>query len=84
MLSEPSRRSLRRTGSAKAHDLLLAAAGSIDPSTQAPPDQLSVYGSLLQVAAYTAAVDGRRSAARDLIGEASETAKRLRADANYR
>jgi transcriptional regulator with XRE-family HTH domain len=76
---------LRRTGRrAKAHDLLLAAAASIEPSKQATPDQLSVFGSLLQVAAYTAAVDGRRSAARDLIREASETARRLGTDANYR
>jgi transcriptional regulator with XRE-family HTH domain len=76
---------LRRTGRrAKAHDLLLSAATSIEPGGDTTPDQLSVFGSLLQVAAYTAAVDGNRSAARDLIREASQTARRLGTDANHR
>jgi len=76
---------LRRTGRrAKAHDLLLSAAASIEPGRQTTPDQLSVFGTLLQVAAYTAAVDGNRSAARDLIREAREAARRLGTDANHR
>jgi transcriptional regulator with XRE-family HTH domain len=76
---------LRRTGRrAKAHDLLLSAAADIQPGGKTTPDQLSVYGSLLQVAAYTAAVDGNRSAARDLIREASDVARRLSTDANHR
>lgn len=46
--------------------------------------QLSMYGTLLSVAAYTAAVDGDRSAAHDLIGEAAAAATRLGGDANHR
>jgi hypothetical protein len=43
-----------------------------------------VYGTLLQVAAYTAAVDGNRAAAHHLIAEAKAAADRLGRDANYR
>ena len=43
-----------------------------------------MYGTLLEVAAYTAAVDGNRHAASELIGEAKATATRLGRDANYR
>jgi transcriptional regulator with XRE-family HTH domain len=76
---------LRRTGrQAKAHDLLLSAASDIEPTGRTTPEQLSVYGTLLQVAAYTAAVDGNRSRASEYIGEAQVAAKRLGRDANYR
>jgi transcriptional regulator with XRE-family HTH domain len=76
---------LRRTGRrAKAHDLLLSAGTAIEPGRDTTPEQLSVYGTLLQVAAYTAAVDGNRATAYHLISEAKATAARLGRDANYR
>lgn len=76
---------LRRTGRrATAHDLLLSAAAAIEPGRSTTPEQLSMYGTLLQVAAYTAAVDGNRAAARHLIGEAQAAADRLGRNANYR
>lgn len=43
-----------------------------------------MYGSLLTTAAYTAAVDGNRSGAHELIGEAAVAAARLGRDANHR
>jgi hypothetical protein len=43
-----------------------------------------MYGTLLQTAAYTAAVDGDRSEARDLIAAAQAAARRLGRDANHR
>src|SRR5882724_8225891 len=46
--------------------------------TQCDAGQLSMYGTLLEVAAYTAAVDGSRGAATELIDEAQATATRLR------
>ena len=76
---------LRRTGRrARAHDLLLSAAAAIEPGRESTPDQLSVFGTLLEVAAYTAAVDGNRAVAHVLIGEAKETAGRLGKEANHR
>jgi len=76
---------LRRTGRrAKARDLLLSAAGDIEPGRGATPEQLSMYGMLLEVAAYTSAVDGNRASARELIGEAKAAAHRLGKNANYR
>ncbi|HET9896812.1 MAG TPA: hypothetical protein VFQ44_17915 [Streptosporangiaceae bacterium] len=76
---------LRRTGRrGKAHDFLLSAAAAIEPDRHTTLEQLSVYGTLLEVAAYTAAVDGNRASARDLIGEAKTAATRLGKDANYR
>jgi transcriptional regulator with XRE-family HTH domain len=76
---------LRRTGRGTiARDLLARAARDIEPSGQASPGQLSMYGTLLDVAAYTAAVDGRRSEASDYISEAHATATRLGRDANHR
>lgn len=69
---------LRRTGSrTSAREFLAAAARGIEPRGRAPADQLAMYGTLLEVAAYTAAVDGSRSAAAELIGEARGTAARL-------
>jgi hypothetical protein len=76
---------LRRTGRlAKARELLIHAARDIEPGGDPSPDQLSMYGTLLEVAAYTAAVDGNRHAATELIGEAKTSATRLGRDANYR
>ena len=76
---------LRRTGRrAKARELLLSAIGDIEPGGHASPEQLSMYGTLLETAAYTAAVDGNRAAASDLTGEAQAAALRLGRDANYR
>ncbi|WP_245681725.1 XRE family transcriptional regulator [Actinomadura kijaniata] len=76
---------LRRTGRpARARELLLTAARDIEPDGRAAPEQLSVYGSLLQVAAYTAAVDGDRHSAHEYIAEAAGTAARLGRDANLR
>lgn len=76
---------LRRTGrQGKARDMLLSAAHDIEPTGRTSPEQLSMYGTLLQVAAYTAAVDGNRAAASEYIGEAQVAARRLGRDANYR
>jgi hypothetical protein len=76
---------LRRTGwRAKASELLLSAASDIQPGRGTAPEQLSMYGTLLQVAAYTAAVDGNRAAAHEHIGEAKAAAERLGKVANYR
>jgi transcriptional regulator with XRE-family HTH domain len=76
---------LRRTGRpAQARDLLLSAAGAIEPGHRPTPDQLSMYGTLLEVAAYTAAVDGNHGAAAEYLGEATAAADRLGADANHR
>ena len=59
---------LRRTGrGAIARDLLTRAARDIEPSGQASAAQLSIYGTLLEVAASAAAVDGRRSDASNYI-----------------
>ena len=76
---------LRRTGRrASARNLLISAARDIEPTGRVGPDQLSMYGTLLEVAAYTAAVDGKRQAASEFIGEAKAAAARLGRDANYR
>ena len=76
---------MRRTGRrARARDLLISAARDIEPRGHASPGQLSMYGTLLEVAAYTAAVDGSRAAATELIGEAQAAASRLGPDANHR
>ena len=76
---------LRRTGRpARARELLIRAARGIEPKGGTSGDQLSMYGTLLEVAAYTTAVDGSRSAVTELIGEASATATRLGGDANHR
>jgi hypothetical protein len=76
---------LRRTGRrAKARELLLSAIDDIEPGGKVSAEQLSMYGTLLETAAYTAAVDGNRAAASELIGEAQAAAARLGHDANYR
>lgn len=43
-----------------------------------------MYGTLLEVAAYTAAVDGSRGVATELIDEAQAAATRLGPGANHR
>jgi transcriptional regulator with XRE-family HTH domain len=74
---------LRRTGRpAQARSLLARAASDIAPGAAATPDQLSMYGTLLETAAYTAAVDGNREAASELIGEARRAATQLGHDAH--
>src|SRR5262249_62096940 len=74
----------RRTGQATpAHSLLISAADEIRPTRDAAPAQLSMYGTLLAVAAYTAAVDGNRADAHELITEAAATPARLGHDANH-
>jgi transcriptional regulator with XRE-family HTH domain len=76
---------LRRTGRpAQARDLLLFAASAIEPGHRPTSGQLSMYGTLLEVAAYTAAVDGNRQAAAEYMGEATAAAARLGSDANHR
>jgi transcriptional regulator with XRE-family HTH domain len=76
---------LRRIGRrAKAREMLLSAAYEIQPAGRVSPEQLSMYGTLLATAAYTAAVDGNRLAASELIDEAKAAATRLGQDANYR
>jgi transcriptional regulator with XRE-family HTH domain len=76
---------MRRTGRpTPARALLIDAAGDITPGRNATPEQLSMYGTLLQVAAYTAAVDGNRTEAGELITEAQAAATRLGRDANHR
>ncbi len=76
---------LRRCGHrARARELLRSALRQAEPAAAASPARLSVYGTLAAVAAYTAAVDGDRSAAADLIAEARAAALRLGGDANHR
>ncbi|MEV5704870.1 hypothetical protein [Actinoallomurus sp. NPDC052274] len=76
---------MRRTGRpGRARALLIDAADQIAPARAATPEQVSMYGTLLQVAAYTAAVDGDRAQAHDLISEAAAAANRLGRDANHR
>ena len=76
---------LRRAGHADtAQRLVVDTATALQPDLHRGPEYLSVYGSLLSTAAYTAAVDGDRDAARGLLAEAVGTADRLGADANHR
>lgn len=76
---------LRRAGRAEqAQRLVVEAAAALQPELGRGPEHLSVYGSLLSTAAYTAAVDGDRGTAQTLIGEAVDAADRLGTDANHR
>jgi hypothetical protein len=76
---------LRRTGRADtAQRLVVDTAATLQPELNRGPEYLSVYGSLLSTAAYTAAVDGDRGNARALIVEATEAATRLGTDGNHR
>ncbi|TDP96448.1 helix-turn-helix protein [Labedaea rhizosphaerae] len=76
---------LRRAGRADtAQNLVVDTAAMLQPHLHRGPEHLSVYGSLLSTAAYTAAVDGHREDAHTLIGEAVQAANRLGVDANHR
>jgi transcriptional regulator with XRE-family HTH domain len=76
---------MRRTGRPdRARALLINAADEIIPSHGSAPEQLSMYGTLLQVAAYTAAVDGDRAEASDLITAARAAAAQLARDVSHR
>lgn len=76
---------LRRIGHrTQARELLATAAAEIEPSGAVNSDHLSIYGTLLAAAAYTAAVDGDRNAALEFVTEAKSTAARLGHDATYR
>jgi transcriptional regulator with XRE-family HTH domain len=76
---------MRRTGRAdRARALLISTADDIAPAHDASPEQLSMHGTLLQAAAYTAAVDGDRAEAHEFITAAHTTAVRLGHDANHR
>lgn len=69
---------MRRTGHpGSACDLLIRACHDIGPADDSDADTLAMSGTLLNVAAYTAATAGDRSAARDYITEAAATARRL-------
>jgi transcriptional regulator with XRE-family HTH domain len=69
---------LRRTGRpTHARNMLATATREIEPGPKPEPAQLATYGNLLQVAAYTAAVDGNRRNASELITEAAAVAARL-------
>ncbi|MEV4056730.1 hypothetical protein AB0J55_36455 [Amycolatopsis sp. NPDC049688] len=71
---------LRRSGQADtARQLVLDTAAALQPSLHRGPEHLSVYGTLLQTGAYTAAVDGDRDTAKSLIAEASDAAARVAA-----
>lgn len=75
---------MRRTGRRdRARALLIDAADDLAPGREATPEHLSMYGTLLQVAAYTAAVDGDRTEADELISAARAAAMRLGRDANH-
>lgn len=69
---------LRRAGRAQtAERMVLDTAAALQADLNCGADYLSMYGSLLSTAAYTAAVDGDRGTAHTLIGEAVEAAGRL-------
>lgn len=75
---------LRRAGHADtAQQMVIDTALALQPDLRTP-DQLSVYGSLMETAAYTAAADGDRDTARTFIAEAVDAATRLGADADHR
>ncbi|WP_219507933.1 hypothetical protein [Nonomuraea ceibae] len=72
---------MRRTGRPdRARELLITAADNIAPARAASTEQLSMYGTLLQVAAYTAAVDGDRDQAAELIAAAQAAATAVEGD----
>ena len=56
---------------AQARDLLISLANAIEPGRRPPAAQLSMYGTLLEVAAHTAGVAGDRRGAADYLGEAT-------------
>jgi transcriptional regulator with XRE-family HTH domain len=76
---------LRRAGRAEtAERMVIETAAALQPVLHRGPDAVSVYGSLLSTAAYTAAVDGDRGTARTLIDEAAEAATLFGSDDNHR
>jgi hypothetical protein len=69
---------LRRSGQADtARQLVLDTAAALQPELHRGAGHLSVYGSLLETGAYTAAVDGDRDTAKSLIAEAADAATRV-------
>jgi hypothetical protein len=69
---------LRRAGRADtANRLVVDTAAALQPALHQSPDHLSVYGSLLSSAAYTAAGAGDRDTAHTLITEARDAATRI-------
>ncbi|WP_410618598.1 hypothetical protein [Amycolatopsis sp. cmx-8-4] len=71
---------LRRSGRAEtARQLVVDAAAALQPELHRGADHLSVYGSLLETGAYTAAVDGDRDTAKTLILEAADAARHVSA-----
>lgn len=69
---------MRRAGHpARACDLLTRACHDLAPAYGSEPGTLAMYGTLLNVAAYTAATAGNRNAASDYITEAAAAADRL-------
>jgi hypothetical protein len=69
---------LRRSGRAEtARQLVVDAAAALQPELNRGANHLSVYGSLLETGAYTAAVDGDRDTAKTLILEAADAARRI-------
>lgn len=77
---------LRRAGRAEtAHRLVIDTAADLQSGLDRnSPEHLSVYGSLLSTAAYTAATSGDRDTAHTLIGEAADAARRIGGDTNHR
>lgn len=76
---------LRRAGRADtAQRLVVDNAALLQPELNRGAEHLSVYGSLLATAAYTAAVDGDRANAHAFIAEAVDAAIRLGVDGNHR
>ncbi|HET6708209.1 helix-turn-helix transcriptional regulator [Amycolatopsis sp.] len=69
---------LRRSGQADtARQLVLDTAEALQPHLRRGPEHLAGYGTLLETAAYTAAVDGDRDTAKALIAEAAGAAARV-------
>ncbi|MGH3695203.1 MAG: hypothetical protein ACRDRX_14655 [Pseudonocardiaceae bacterium] len=76
---------LRRAGRTEtAQRLVIDTAATLQHELRRGPEYLSVYGSLLSTATYTAAVDGDRDTAQTLISEALDAAGWLGVDGNHR
>lgn len=76
---------LRRAGHAStAQRQVIDTALALQADLHLGPEFVSLYGSLLSTAAYTAASDGDRDTADTLVGEAIDAARRLGSDANHR
>lgn len=72
---------LRRAGRAEAAQrVVVDTAAALQPDLRAGAEHLAAYGALLATAAYTAAVDGDRTAARTLIAEAADAAGQVGRD----